>query len=59
VVENLNLMALSGNKPREIVIIGIEPGEIDFGTELSPELEKKLPNIVEIILKEIEYPPRK
>jgi len=59
VVENLNLMALSGNKPREIVIIGIEPGEIDFGTELSPELEKKLPNIIKIILKEIEYPPRK
>ena len=57
VLENLKLMTLSGNQPRDIIIIGIEPGEIDFGTELSPELEKKLPKIIEIVLKEIGLPP--
>jgi hydrogenase maturation protease len=59
VVENLNLMRLSGNAPREIVIIGIEPGKIEFGTELSSELEKRLPKIIEIVLKETGYTPRK
>ncbi len=58
VLENLKLMTLSGNEPQDIIIIGIEPGEIDFGTELSPELEKKLPKIVEIVLKEIGPVPR-
>ena len=53
VVENLNLMALTGNEPAEVVIIGIEPAEIDWGTELSPKLKKMLPDIVKVILKEI------
>ncbi len=53
VVQNLKLMSLMGNEPEETVIIGIEPGEIDFGTELSTGLQAKLPGIVRIILKEI------
>ncbi len=53
VVENLKLMSLAGNEPKEIVIIGIEPGEIEFGTELSPGLQQKLPQIVEVVLKEM------
>ena len=53
VVENLKLMALTGNEPREIVIIGIEPKAIDWGTELSPELQAKLPEIVKVVLREI------
>jgi hydrogenase maturation protease len=50
---NLKLMSLMGNEPREIVIIGIEPKEIDWGTELTPELEQKKPEIVKVILREI------
>lgn len=53
VAENLKLMALSGNEPRETVIIGIEPKEIDWGTELSAELEKRLPALIKTVLKEI------
>jgi hydrogenase maturation protease len=53
VVENLKLMELTGNEPRETVIIGIEPKEIDWGTELSPELQKRLPDIVKAVLREI------
>jgi len=44
-----------GSKPREIVIIGIEPGEIDWGTELSVELQQKIPEIVNIVLEEINH----
>jgi hydrogenase maturation protease len=53
VVENLKLMTLTDNEPREIVIIGIEPKDIEWGTELSPELQEKMPEIVKVVLKEI------
>jgi hydrogenase maturation protease len=51
--QNLRLMLLAGNEPSEVVIIGIEPKEIDWGTELTPELEQKIPEIVKVILREI------
>lgn len=39
--------------PKEIVIIGVEPQEIDYGLELTDEVKKKIPEIVSIVLKEI------
>ena len=56
VAQNLKLMSLVGNEPKETVIIGIEPAEIDFGIELSAALQRKLPEIVKVILKEIGRP---
>ncbi|OGO24298.1 MAG: hypothetical protein A2144_10195 [Chloroflexi bacterium RBG_16_50_9] len=53
VERNLKLMSLTGNRPEEIVIIGIEPGEIDWGLELSPTLKEKIPQIVRVVLREI------
>jgi hydrogenase maturation protease len=53
VVENLNLMSLTGNRPKDVVIIGIEPSEIDWGMELSGTLKKRLPELVKVILIEI------
>jgi hydrogenase maturation protease len=53
IAENLKLMALTGNEPREIVIIGIEPKDIDWGTELSPEIQVKLPEIIKVVLREM------
>jgi hydrogenase maturation protease len=53
VTQNLRLMSLMGKEPGEIVIIGVEPKEINWGTELSPELQPKVPEIVRAILKEI------
>ena len=53
VEQNLRLMSLMGNEPAEIVIIGIEPGEISWGTELSTELQQKVPEIVKVVLREI------
>ena len=54
VPQNLRLMLLAGNEPSEVVIIGIEPKEIDWGTELSPELETKIPELISVVLREIE-----
>jgi hydrogenase maturation protease len=51
--QNLGLMSLLGNKPSEIVIIGVEPKEMDWGTELSPELQPVIPEIIKVVLREI------
>jgi hydrogenase maturation protease len=56
VTQNLSLMSLLGNQPDETVIIGIEPQEISPGLELSAGLQKKLPEIVKAVLKEIGKP---
>jgi hydrogenase maturation protease len=37
----------------EAVIIGVEPGEINWGLELSLELREKMPQIVDAILSEL------
>lgn len=39
--------------PREIVIYGIEPAKIEIGMELSEELEKRMPALINVILEEI------
>jgi hydrogenase maturation protease len=37
----------------EAVIIGVEPKEVDWGLELSPELQEKMPRIIDAILAEL------
>lgn len=49
----LDVCSLIGRKPLT-VIIGVEPKEVDFALELSPEVEEKVPQIIELILAEIE-----
>ncbi len=51
--QSLKIMSLTGSEPKEIVIIGIEPKEIDWGTEVSAELQQKIPEIVNVVLDEI------
>jgi hydrogenase maturation protease len=36
-----------------VVIIGVEPKEIAWGMELTPEVEAKLPKVVEAVLEEL------
>ncbi|MDD4858623.1 MAG: HyaD/HybD family hydrogenase maturation endopeptidase [Dehalococcoidales bacterium] len=54
VKESLQTMRLAKTAPAETVIIGVEPKEIDWGMELSPEVKEKLPEIVKAVLREIE-----
>jgi hydrogenase maturation protease len=51
-VDNLMLMQL-WHKTGEAVIIGVEPREINWGLELSPELQEKMPQIIDAILSEL------
>jgi hydrogenase maturation protease len=53
VVDSLRTMALLNKQPKSTIVIGIEPKTIDFGLELSPEIEKKLPKIIDLVLHEI------
>lgn len=52
VMDMLWAMDILGSVP-DVTIIGIEPKEIDWGLELSPELANKLPQIAEVVLEEI------
>jgi hydrogenase maturation protease len=40
--------------PKEIVIIGVEPKRIDYGLELTDEVKKRVSEIIDIVLKEVE-----
>jgi len=51
-VDNLMLIQLWHNIS-EAVIIGVEPREINWGLELSPELQEKMPQIIDTILSEL------
>jgi hydrogenase maturation protease len=53
-VDNLMLMKLR-HSIGETVIIGVEPREIEWGLELSPELQEKIPRIIDAILAELNY----
>jgi len=51
-VENLMLMRLLHGMD-DTVIIGVEPKEIEWGLELSRELQDKIPRIIEAVLAEL------
>ncbi len=52
ILEVVNLSSLVGDTP-ETIIIGIEPKAIKMGMDLSPEIESKLPRIIEIVMDEV------
>ncbi len=54
VSDSLKVMTLLNRQPKPTVVIGIEPKTIDFGLELSPEVEGKLSQMIELVLQEIE-----
>jgi len=52
-MEVLNLAKALRRCPEDVIIIGIQPKEISWGTNLSPEVEAAIPQVVEMVLKEI------
>ena len=51
--QNLAMMQIAGNMPKQIVVIGVEPKEMAPGMELSPEIAAKLSEVVERVRREI------
>lgn len=54
IISAINVLNLFYNQYPEIVIIGIEPSEIDYDLNLSEIVKIKLYDIIDLILKEIE-----
>jgi hydrogenase maturation protease len=52
-VANLKMLEMFGKKPESVTIFGIEPAELESGLELSAEIEKKVPQLLELVNKEI------
>jgi hydrogenase maturation protease len=52
-LEVLELARALGNCPPEVVIFGIQPKEMSWGTELSAEVRASIPKVTDLILKEI------
>ena len=53
VLDGLKMMALSGTQPDDTVVIGVEPKEIDWGMELTTELNENLPQIIKVVKDEL------
>jgi hydrogenase maturation protease len=49
----LKTMKYRGIEPGQVVIVGIEPEEIDWGVELSSTLKREMPRLLEVVLNEI------
>jgi len=52
-METIMMTMALGIAPEETVIIGVEPKEIDWGLDLSPELENKIPEIIAMVHEEL------
>ncbi len=50
---------LLDSAPQEVIILGIEPKEIDWGLELSPEVEAAVPKVIELVMEELDAFERK
>jgi hydrogenase maturation protease len=52
-LEVLDLAKALDQYPPEVVIFGIQPKEISWGTELSPEVQASVPKVMETVLEEV------
>ncbi|RII31470.1 MAG: hydrogenase expression/formation protein [Geobacter sp.] len=50
----LGVARLIGSLPQEIVLIGVQPGNIEMGTELTPDVEAKVDVMLSNTLKELQ-----
>jgi hydrogenase maturation protease len=50
----LTMAEVTDSLPDEVVLITVQPGEIDWGEELTPAVEAQIPKVIELILKELE-----
>jgi hydrogenase maturation protease len=52
-VETLALARQLNVSPPEVVIIGVEPHDVECGLELSPEAERLMPRIIDLVMTEL------
>jgi hydrogenase maturation protease len=52
-LDSLAAASRIGERPHSVVIFGVEPKEIDWGMELTPEIEEMIPQVADLVLAEI------
>src|SRR3990172_12155045 len=52
-LDALHMSDVMSEKPEETIVIGIEPKDMSDGTELLPEIEERIPRIIEMVMKAI------
>jgi len=52
ILEVINLSGLIGSPPRT-TIIGVEPKCLEMGMDLSPEIEAKIPRVIQLVHEEV------
>ena len=52
-LDALHMSEVMGDKPKETIVIGIEPKDMSDGIELSPEIKERIPRIIELVMKEL------
>ena len=52
-LEALRMVEQLGQAPRSVVIFGVEPKEIAWGMELTPEVQGAIPRVIEAVLEEV------
>jgi len=58
ILEIVHLSELIGQTP-ETTVIGVEPKSLEMGMALSPQVQEKIPKIIELILEEVKRPSHK
>lgn len=53
-IESLQMISLIGKSPGRVIIFGVEPHIIDWGENLTPELDAVMSKLVKHVLNEIE-----
>lgn len=49
----IGAMRLTGDAPEEIVVLGVQPSRIEWGTELTGTVERAFPLLMEAVLQQI------
>lgn len=49
----IGAMQLSGDAPQEVVVLGVQPQTIDWGTELTDRVQAALPELTEAALEQV------
>ncbi len=49
----LTMAEATGSLPEEVVLITVQPGEIDWGEELTPAVAAQIPRVIELIMEEL------
>ena len=56
ILDSLTMSKFIGNPPQNVVIFGIEPAVMEWGMTLSPGVNAVIPELVEMICKELRIP---